>query len=200
MDLGAVPPGGVWRWEVGAVVAFSVVSCSRAQPSTPGCCDKGETGGRASPETNEQRELRLGSRFRREDGCARDFKSSGEAARDLVELGRLCGQGMAPLLTDAMTGSAPPGGTVEATFRVTGSSACLRAGTVASGGGLSLSLLNQRGELLAGSSSTESLTVAPVDGTVCVREPGAYRAVVRVAPTASATSTLTIQVWQAARD
>jgi len=148
---------------------------------------------------NAQRELQS-PRFRREDGCARDFKPSGDAARDIVELGRLCGQGMAPLCAEPTSGNAPPGGTIEAPFRVTGSSACLRAGTVSSTTGLSLSLLNQRGELLSGSSSNEALAVAPIDGTVCVREPGVYRAVVRVAPSATAPSSLIIQVWQAARD
>ena len=118
-------------------------------------------------------------KFRRADGCARDYKPSGSLGRDMSELQRLCAQGMAPL-SDAATVTVPLDGRAEATFRVASPGVCLRAGVVALSGALSLSLIGPTGDALASASSVEPLSVVPVDGTVCVREPGAYRAAVRV--------------------
>ena len=50
------------------------------------------------------------------------------------------------------------------------------------------------------SPSMETIAVVPVDGTVCVREPGVYRLVVKPAPANSEARTLSVQVWQASRD
>jgi len=71
---------------------------------------------------------------------------------------------------------------------------------VALSGALSLSLIGPSGEALASASSAEPLTVAPIDGTVCVREPGAYRAVVRTPRSPGEVSSVTIQVWQAKKE
>jgi len=134
-----------------------------------------------------------------EDGCARDFKTSGEPSRDLAELERLCAQGLTPVL--APTENARPAGTsaVEVFFRVTGSTVCLRAGAVGVSFGQILSLESAPGKVLAAAAATETIAVVPVDGTVCVREPGVYRLVVKAAPSAEA-RTLSVQVWQASRD
>ena len=140
-----------------------------------------------------------GPRFRRADGCARDYKPSGSAERDMSELQRLCAQGMAPL-SDAATAPVAVDGAAEATFRVTSPGVCLRAGAVAPSGALSLSLIGPSGEALASASSAEPLSVAPIDGTVCVREPGPYRAVIRVLGSPGEVSSVTIQVWQAKKE
>jgi hypothetical protein len=143
-------------------------------------------------------ELLPGPRFRHEDGCARDFKPSGSVSRDMAELQRLCAQGMVPI-SDAVAATVQ-GGAAEATFRITSSGTCLRAGAVAPSSGVSLSLLGPAGDVLTSASSSEPLSVAPIDGTVCVREPGAYRAVVRVLAVPFEASSVTIQVWQAKKE
>jgi hypothetical protein len=138
-------------------------------------------------------------RFRREEGCARDFKPTGKALEDVAALERLCAQGMAPLLAEPVSARASSAGLVEVPFQL-GSAACVRAAAVAAGGSLSMSLVDPRGAQVAVASSIESLGVVPVDGTVCVREPGAYRTVVRVASPSAESTNVTVQVWQASRD
>lgn len=83
---------------------------------------------------------------------------------------------------------------------MSGSTACLRAGVVGVVPGQVVSLESAHGKVLAAAVSTETIAVVPVDGTVCVREAGAYRLVLRAAPTGSEARTLTVQVWQASRD
>jgi hypothetical protein len=192
-----------------AVAGLVLAACHRASaPAAVLCCDKSgstklEDAGPAAVDitgvdARAAVELPAGPRFRREDGCARDFKPSGSVSRDMAELQRLCAQGMAPL-ADAVA-VAVSGGAAEATFRVVSSGACLRAGAVALSGGVSLSLLRPNGDVLANASSIEPQSVAPIDGTVCVREPGAYRAVVRLLASPTEVSSVTIQVWQAKKE
>jgi hypothetical protein len=190
------------------VAGVALAACHRdSLPATLACCDKSSTmkamdagsglldaASGAAPAV----ELVPVPRFRWEEGCARDFKSSGTASRDIAELQRLCAQGMAPISEPVV--AAVRGGAAEATFRITAAGACLRAGAVAPSGGISLSLLSPVGEVLASASSTEPLSVAPMDGTVCVREPGPYRAMVRVPALTTEVSSVTIQVWQAKKD
>jgi hypothetical protein len=106
---------------------------------------------------------------------------------------------MAPILATASTGNLAPGASFEIPFRVTATTACLRAGAVATSGGVSLSLTAGADDVLAASTSNEPLGLAPIDGTVCVREPGPYRVVVR-SISATETSSVTVQIWQATRD
>jgi hypothetical protein len=172
------------------------------------CCDKtamtkidgagSDAAEVAAVDAQSAAELATGPRFRREEGCARDFRPGGSTSADLAELGRLCAQGMAPV-ADAVTAPLQAGG-AEATFRVTARGACLRAGAAAQSGAVSLSLVAPSGDVLTSATSADPTAVAPIDGTVCVREPGAYRAVVRVAPAVAEPSSVTIQVWQAKKE
>jgi hypothetical protein len=184
------------------------VDCNRtSKPSTPGCCDRGDPGrggetgseSRAALEAGTAAVTPAASRFRKEEGCARDFKSSGTAREDVVSLERLCAQGMASLLSEPASAIATAAGIVEVPFKVT-SPACLRGAVVAATGGLSFSLVDPRGASLASASSTEPVGVVPVDGTVCVREPGGYRAVVRLSAPPVEAASVTVQIWQASRD
>jgi hypothetical protein len=189
-----------------ALLSTHIAGCSRAtKPTAPGLSDKmgpgwTEDAGVDSAPAVASVALKPPPRFRVEEGCARDFKASGEAGRDLAELERLCAQGLAPILAateNTRTSGADP---LEVPFRVTGSTACLRAGALGLAPGQLLSIEGARG-VLASAVATETIAVVPVDGTVCVREPGAYRFVVRAgtAPTSDA-RTLSVQVWQASRD
>jgi len=194
------------------VAGLVLAACHRASlPAAIACCDKSspakveDAGSDAfdtasAADAGPAAELAPGPRFRRADGCARDYKASGSAGRDMSELQRLCAQGMAPLSDAATAPVAVDGGVAEATFRVTSAGVCLRAGAVASSGALSLSLIGPSGDLLASASSAEPLSVAPIDGTVCVREPGPYRAVIRVLGSPGEVSSVTIQVWQAKKE
>jgi hypothetical protein len=184
-----------------------IAACSRAsKPTAPGCCEKsgpgwtddGGAADTAAPATSAAAKPPL--RFRIEEGCARDFKASGEPGGDLGELERLCAQGLAPVLPPAENTRPSATGTVEVSFRVTGSTACLRAGAVGVLPGQVLSLESAQGKLLAAATSTETIAVVPVDGTVCVREAGVYRLVVKPPPASTEARTLTVQVWQASRD
>jgi hypothetical protein len=189
-------------------LGWVALGCNHAsKPSAAGCCDQPDPA-RASdsgPESRGAGEGGLASatlsapRFRREEGCARDFRSTGTPAEDVMSLERLCAQGMAPLLTEPASARTSSAGVVEIPFQV-GSAACLRAAAVAAGGALSVSLVDPRGISLASASSTEPLGVVPVDGPVCVREPGAYRTVVRMSSPSSEATNVTVQVWQASRD
>jgi hypothetical protein len=138
-----------------------------------------------------------GPRFRKEETCARDFSPSGVAADDLVRLERLCARGMAPVLDPPASASPSSTGTVEVPFPV-GVAACFRVAVLAAAGGLSLSVLDPGGAPLIATASSEPFAVVPVDGTVCVRDLGTYRAVVRLATLDGAT--VSVQIWQASRD
>jgi hypothetical protein len=71
---------------------------------------------------------------------------------------------------------------------------------VATGTGLSVALEGPGGELLASVRSSESLGLLPVDGPICVREPGPYRATVHLASSAPEATNVAMQVWQSGRD
>jgi hypothetical protein len=185
-----------------------LLACNHAsKPSAAGCCDQpdparaAETGteGRIAAEAGALGPALAGPRFRKEEGCARDFKSSGTPVEDVATLERFCAQGMAPILTEPVSARASSAGVVEVPFQV-GSAACLRAAAVASAGSLTVSLVDPRGVSLADASSVQPLGVVPVDGPVCVREPGAYRTVVRVSSPSAEATNVTVQVWQASRD
>jgi hypothetical protein len=197
-----------------ALAIALLAACSHAsKPSAPGCCDKSGPGGTEDGGADAAPPLATAApkpppRFRLEDGCARDFKASGDSGRDLAELERLCAQGLAPILGPAENTRAFGVEPVEVAFRVTGSTACLRAGALGIAPGQILSLENARGAVLATAVATDTLGVVPVDGTVCVREAGAFKFVLKPAPSpppSSAASpsearTLSVQVWQASRD
>jgi hypothetical protein len=63
-----------------------------------------------------------------------------------------------------------------------------------------VTLENAQGKVLAAAASTETIALVPVDGTVCVREAGVYRLVIKPGSAAPEARTLTVQVWQASRD
>jgi hypothetical protein len=189
-----------------ALAAVTLFECSHAsKPTAPGTLEKSgpgwtdDAGGDGAPPVGSV-PSKPPPRFRLEEGCARDFKGSGEASRDLGEVERLCAQGLAPVLAAAETSRAGGSDPVEIGFRVTGSTACLRAAVLGAAPGQVVSIENSRGSVLARSVAIDSLAVVPVDGTVCVRESGAYRLVVKPASGASEARTLTVQVWQASRD
>jgi hypothetical protein len=135
-----------------------------------------------------------GPRFRKEEGCARDFQAGGSQREGLALLERLCAQGMAPLLAEPLSTTASA--VAEVPFQVA-TAGCLRAGAVSAGGALSMTLVDPRGSVLSAASSTEPVAVVPIDGTLCVRVPGTYRAAVRLSGGASQ---VTVQIWQAYRD
>jgi hypothetical protein len=201
--------GQKWCVSVLGLAALGVAfqgACSRAtKATTPGCCEKSGPGW--TEDAGIDGAAPIGSaptkppaRFRIEEGCARDFKPSGEPARDIGELERLCAQGLAPMLGPNETARSSGAEPVEVPFRVTGSTACLRAGAVGVAPGQVLSLESARGTVLAASMATETTAVVPVDGTVCVREAGTYRLIVKPLPAGAEARTLSVQVWQAARD
>jgi len=183
-----------------------LAACSRAsKPTAPGCCDKSglgwtDDGGTDSAAPVASVPPKPPPRFRVEEGCARDFKPNGDPARDLGELERLCAPGLTPILEATESTRAAGEGALEVPFRVTGSTACLRAGALGIAPGQILSLENARGTVLATAAATDAVAVVPVDGTVCVREAGAYRFVVKPGPSAPEARTLSVQVWQASRD
>jgi hypothetical protein len=199
----------VWSARGRVVRAFAtgalLVGCKHASnPSAPGCCDKGETA-RGLEAGAESRAfdagatgfVSVGSRFRKEEGCARDFKTSGTAMEDVARLEHLCAQGMVAILPEPAS-LRSTAGVVDVPFRLA-SPACVRAAAVSSAGPLSISLLDSRGATLATASAFEPLAVVPTDGTVCVRDPGSYRALVRLAP-ATEPANVALQIWQAVRD
>jgi hypothetical protein len=143
-------------------------------------------------------------RFRREEGCARTLARSGDRDQDLAALGKLCAAGLVPVEVDT-TGllRVPAGRIVDVPFSLVAGNACLRVGAIASStGGLSVALY--RGDRLLGSAvSPDSVVVTPPDGPVCVREAGAYRAVVLAGtmPDASADPVgISLRIWQATGD
>jgi hypothetical protein len=189
-------------------LGWLLVGCNRAsKPSAAGCCDQPDPARAAEAGVEGQRAADgglagpalAGPRFRKEEGCARDFKSSGTAVEDIASLEHFCAQGMAPVLTEPANARASAAGVVEVPFQV-GSAACLRAAAVATAGAISVSLVDPRGASLAHASSIEPIGVVPVDGPVCVREPGAYRTVVRISSPSAEATNVTVQVWQASRD
>src|SRR4051794_21798650 len=97
------------------VAGLVLAACHRASvPAAIACCGKSspaklEDAGADTFDTAAAVDagpvavgLPSGPRFRRADGCARDYKPSGSTDRDMSELQRLCAQGMAPL-SDAVT-------------------------------------------------------------------------------------------------
>jgi hypothetical protein len=189
-----------------ALAGATLLECSHgSKPTAPGSIEKSGPGwtddaGSDSASPVGSVPSKPPARFRLEEGCARDFKSSGEASRDLGEVERLCAQGLAPILAATETSRSGGADPIEVGFRVTGSTACLRAAVLGAAPGQMVSIENSRGGVLARAVATESLAVVPIDGTVCVREPGGYRLAVKPASGGSEARTLTVQVWQASRD
>lgn len=91
------------------------------------------------------------------------------------------------------------GGTSDVPFRL-GSASCFRAAVVTGAGGLALSLVDARGGVLAATTTTEAFGLVPSDGTVCVREGGSYRVIVRQQGPSRDSAQTTVQIWQASRD
>ena len=190
-----------------AALAIAILAaCGRAsKPTAPGCCEKSGPGwtddaGADSGVPDATAAAKPPTRFRGEEGCTRDFKTSNEASRDLGELERLCAQGLSPVLAPAEMTQSSGSQPVEVAFRVAGSTACLRAGAVGIAPGQVISLESAKGKVLAAVTSVEAIAVVPVDGTVCVREPGTYRLDVKPAATSTEARTLSVQVWQASRE
>jgi hypothetical protein len=181
-------------------------ACSRAsKPTAPGWSEKSgpgwtDDGGTDSAAPAASVPSKPPPRFRAEEGCARDFRASGEPSRDLGELERLCAPGLAPVLSATENTRASGFEGVEVPFRVTSSTSCLRAGALGVAPGQVLSIENTRGGVLAAALASDTIAVVPVDGTVCVREAGTYRFVVKPGAASSEARTLTVQVWQASRD
>jgi hypothetical protein len=201
--------GHKWCLSVLGLAALGVTvqaSCSRAtKATTPGCCEKSGAGstedaGADSAAPVASTPAKPPPRFRIEEGCARDFKATGELGRDIAELERLCAQGLAPILGPTEISRSSGAEPLDVPFRITGSTACLRGGAVGVAPGQVLSLENARGTVLGSAMATETTAVVPVDGTVCVREAGAYRLILKPPPAAAEARTLSVQVWQAARD
>src|SRR4051812_34132657 len=92
-----------------------------SKASAPGCCgrpqsartDAGVTGALANFEAGAATPALTATRFRKEEGCSRDFKTRGEPTQHVAELARLCGQGMASFFSEVFT---PADGLAEARF------------------------------------------------------------------------------------
>lgn len=189
-------------------MGFILSACNHAsKPTAPGSAERAEsargidsrTDGRAWVDGNVDVPPSFGARFRKEEGCARDFGSTGGAVDDMAELERLCARGMTALFGAPVQARASSAGVVEVPFAVE-TPACLRVGAVAPVAGLSLSVLDAHGAPLLNTSSSEPFGIVPVDGTVCVRDLGTYRAVVRLVGAAADGATVYVQIWQATRD
>jgi len=153
----------------------------------------------ASPERSVETAVASEERFVAAVGCARDVRTKKQLERSLAELGRSCVPGMSPL-SELVRASTAAGESTEARFSVTSDAICLRVGAVASSGPLVVSLVNPRGETLVSARSSTSLDLLPNDGPVCVREPGSYRATVRLVSSGAETADVAIQVWSVGRD
>jgi len=90
---------------------------------------------------------------------------------------------------------------IEVPFRIT-SPGCFRGAAVGAQPGLSMTLLDPQGNVLATASSREPFVLVPTDGTVCVREIGDYRTSVRMSasPDPRPASSVTVQIWQASHE
>jgi hypothetical protein len=187
-------------------VAFGLAlsACNHAsKPTSAGCCDqpepsRGDLAGDSRDPDAASTLVTSTPRFRRDEGCTRDFSPSGTASQDIARLERLCAQGLAPVLTEPISTSSA-GGISEVPFRL-GSASCFRAAAVTGSGGLALSLVDAHGNVLAATTTTEAFSLVPSDGTVCVREGGAYRVIVRQQGASKDAAQTTVQIWQASRD
>jgi hypothetical protein len=189
-------------------LGFILSACNHAsKPTASGSAERAESArgvdswsdGRASIDGDAVVPPSSGARFRKEEGCARDFGSTGAALDDMAELERLCARGMTPLFAVPLQARASSTGVVDVPFSVD-APACLRVGAVAPVAGLSLSVFDPHGAPLLNASSSEPFGIVPVDGTVCVRDLGTYRTVVRLAGAAADGATVCVQIWQATRD
>jgi hypothetical protein len=141
-------------------------------------------------------------RWRREDGCARDWVPCGDPSKDVVALGRICTQGTTPILPEPSVVRVAAGRSAKVPFALTAAPACLYAAAAAGSGGISLSLRDPADKPLSSLSSTDSAVLVPPDGPVCVRAAGSYQVLVNV-PAANASSaeiTVAVQIWRTAAD
>lgn len=142
-------------------------------------------------------------RWRREDGCARNWAPAGDPSTDVMALGRICAQGTAALFAQPAVIRVAPGRAARVPFALTATPACLYAAAAANSGGLSVSLLSPQGDAVASISSTEPVALAPPDGPVCVRQAGTYQVQINVAAAtdaSSAAAAVAVQIWRAAPD
>ena len=144
----------------------------------------------------------VGPRWRREDGCARDWAPSGDPVKDVVALGALCAQGTVPVLPEAAVVRVLAGRSARVDFTPTKLPSCLHVTAAATTGGLSVSLRGPAGNAIAGIWSNDGAVLAPPDGPVCVRDAGTYQAVVSVTPAdaSNAEARVAVQIWRAGSD
>jgi hypothetical protein len=200
----------------GLTASFSL-ACSRP-PANPACCDGAHLDAAAvaaccdaappldatPPWPTDASAVKTaplaGERFIAAEGCARDMRVRGPLGKSLAELGRLCAQGM-KAVDDVVQASVAPGESIDASWSVASRPMCLRVGVVATSGDLSIALEGPGG-LLAEVRSSELVGLLPVDGPICVREPGLYRATVHLSaraadasPRAPDGASVALQIW-----
>jgi hypothetical protein len=142
-------------------------------------------------------------RWRREDGCARNWAPAGDPSKDVVALGRLCAQGTTAVFAQPALIRVTAGRPARVPFALTAAPACLYVAAAADSGGISVSVLSPQGDAVASISSTDPAALVPPDGPVCVREAGGYQVAVSVAAAADAAGAaagVAVQIWRAAVD
>jgi hypothetical protein len=130
------------------------------------------------------------------DGCYTDVAAKTEAAPLLEEVAKACFVDMQPMAPQPLLVSLQRGALKDLPFTVLDPSKCVRA--VATGAKevkeLELQIVDRSDQVLGEDSLPGSIALANRDGPICFKDPGQYRAVVRLI---EGSGSVAIQVWQA---
>ena len=130
------------------------------------------------------------------DGCYTDVLPDDEAEPLLEHVAQSCMVDMTPVAPEPLLVNLQAGALKDLPFTVMDPSKCFRA--IATGAKdvkeLTLQIVDRSDQVLAEDKLSGAIALANPDGPICVKDPGQYRAVVRMV---SGSGHVAVQVWQA---
>ncbi len=130
------------------------------------------------------------------DGCTSDVDPDSDAEPLLEQVAESCLEDMHPIAPEPLLVNLAPGALKDLPFTIMDPSKCVRA--VATGAKevreIDLTIVDRSDHVLGQDKLPGSIALANLDGPVCFKDPGQYRAVVRMV---DGSGSVAIQVWQA---
>ena len=129
------------------------------------------------------------------DGCTTDVAPRAKAAPLMEQVAKSCIVDMSPVAPEPWLVSLEPGKVKELPFTILDPSRCVRA--VATGAKevkeLELAVVDRSDQVWGKDELPGAIALANLDGPICFKDPGQYRAVVRLV---DGSGEVAVQVWQ----
>lgn len=129
------------------------------------------------------------------DGCTTDVTDPGAPEPLLAAVAKSCVADMKPLAPEPLLVSLAPGTLKDMPFTITDPTKCIRAAAAGAKDvkELELTIVDRSDRILGADQLSGQVALANPDGPVCLKDPGQYRAVVRMV---EGSGSVAIQVWQ----